>query len=188
MKKLLRIKPKPEVFAGMGVVNTSVEEVVVFPVHKKIELKCIFQSCEGFKELELIENNLKKHFGTHFEFNFNLNFSKKDISDEETCVIIESAVKELKRESAFAKAYFSLYEYEIHNNILYFKLESQLGIQKLQANKFDEKLEITISKLISKKIQVKFINGDFSEEVKKVEEKSLAIQEEKLIKQEILVK
>jgi len=183
MKKLLKIKPKPEVFYGMGVRNTKVEEVLVFPLHKKVELKCCFQSCEGFKELEIIEANLKKHFGAYFEFNFNLNFSKKEISEEEIHIIIENSVKELKRESAVAKAYFGIFEHELHSDTVYFKLESKVGIDKLYENKLNEKLECIISGLLSRKMKIKLTNGDFSEFVKEVEAQSLAEQEAKLLEE-----
>lgn len=183
MKKLLRIKPKSDMFASLGVINTYIEEVCIYPLQKKIELKCILKNCDGFKELDIIESNLKKNFGKNFDFKFDLNLETKSVSDEEVCMIIDSAVSEIKKESAMAKAYLSMYDYEINHNNLYFKLESKIGIEKLTENKIDEKLEQIVRNLTSKDLKVKLINGDFSEVIKEIEEQD--IKNEKKIELEL---
>ncbi|NLK63131.1 MAG: PolC-type DNA polymerase III [Fusobacteria bacterium] len=143
MKKFMRIKPKDDLFNYLKISNVCVDEVCVFFNEKEIEMNCILKNCDGFKELEIIENDFKRKLGDDFNLKFNLNYENRDgkLSDCEKKIIVDNIVEEVKKYSVLAKAYLNFYNYDINDSKICFTIPDKIGVEKLLQNNIDKKLE-----------------------------------------------
>ena len=174
--EMIKIKPKADLFKPMGVSETTVEEVVLFPARKKVELKCVIESTNAFRELDIIEEALKKKFGRSMEFNFNVTFRYENIEIDDLKKILDRVIVEIKRECVYSNAYLSIYRYNFNENTVHIELKNEIAVEKLIKNFVDEKIRNKIKKLIKLDLKIELSVGEFEKELRNLEEQSFSIE------------
>ena len=173
--EMIKIKPKSDLFKPMGVLLTTVEEVVLFPARKKVELKCTLSSTDAFKELDIIEEVLKKQFGRTMEFNFNVNFQNEKINLDDMKKIMDRVIFEIKKECVYSNAYLSIYRYNFSGNEVHIELKNDIAVEKLKKNFVDEKIRNKIKKLLNVEIKIELSVGNFEKELRNLEENNFSV-------------
>lgn len=169
-RKEIRIKPQDGIFRKMGIKNVDVTEIIFSERNKKMRFKCNVPSVNELNELDLIYENIKKNFGKELEVDFTVSFSENDIRKEQLVEIVERAIIRLKARNAISKSFLYLYRVTIETESINITLAEQSAIDILKSSQIDEKLENILENFGIYNFKVKFILGDFSQEVSKIEE------------------
>ena len=166
----IRIKPQDGIFRKMGIKNVDVTEIIFYERNKKMRFKCCVPSVNELNELDVIYENIKKNFGKELEVDFNVDFTEKDIRKEQLIEIVERAIIRLKARNAISKSFLYLYRIGIEDENINITLAEQSAIDILKSSQIDEKLETILENFGIYNFKVRFLLGDFSQEVSKIEE------------------
>ena len=178
LRKVIRIKPRKNIFEPLGVKNIDITEIAVHEREKRIELTCVIASPGNLHELDKIEEALHKKFGGDSYFDFGVEFLKTEINKDELKEIIERIIREIKKTNAISRSFLYLYRINIQPGFINIELKNQVAVDTLLGSNIDYKLNTALQKYGVDNFQVKLVTGDFSKELEEIDAGLIKITKE----------
>lgn len=167
MAKEIKIRPDSNIFSGIGLKEIKVQEISYNERHKRLTLQCLVSSMENFKEIDILEEKIKKSFGDKLTFNIKVNLEADEIKKEDLKEIVERAIKKLKEKNAISRSFLYFYRVVIEAETIKIELNDEMAVTTLYNSEIHLKLQNKIKSYGVEGFSVQFEKGDFS---KKLEE------------------
>lgn len=167
----VEIKPQEGFFRKMGLKNVEVNKIIFSERSKYMKFVCSLSSIDNIDELDIIYNEIRKTFPHGLEIDFKITFSNNEITKEQLIKIVEKSINRLKEKNAISKSFLYLYKIKITDNIINIILVEDSAVDILKSSNIDTKLEDILGNFGIYNFKIKFIAGDFSEQLNELEEK-----------------
>lgn len=186
MANRVAINVKEDFFSQIGANNISIKNIIFEKLAKKLKINCIVKNPSFIGETDLISKELEKKLGASFSIEFEVEYENKEISKKELIDIIEKSIEHLKLKNAVSKSFLFLYRIRVENQKIFIELKNDMAIESLYESKINKKLEVILSNYGIHNFIVSFVSGDFSKELKKIEneiENEIFVLNEKIEKE-----
>ncbi|BDU50453.1 PolC-type DNA polymerase III [Haliovirga abyssi] len=178
---LVRIKPNKDTFANLGIKNTEIDEIEIHKSKNRAILKCSVGHCDNLYEIEIIKKALSKKFGDKIEFDFQIDLSQEEFSNEDIIKVLDRIILEVKEKTALGKAYFGICRYRVEEDNIKIELKHNIAKEQIEKSNFSSEIAEKFYNITGIKMKIEFVVGDFSKEIEKLDNKKFIPEQKKEI-------
>ena len=168
-RNIVRMKPKKNLFEGIGAKNVELKEIIIYEKLKKIEILCIIKDPHSLDELDLIKKEMTKKFGDQLELDLGVEFSNSQLTKADIKLVVERLIKELKVTSAPSRSFLHLYRIFIEDHHIDIELKDRVALNNLLSAEVDIKLNTKLGKYGINNLDIRLLVGDFTREVSTID-------------------
>ena len=166
--KYFKLKPSDAGHLKLDIKNFVIEHINLFAVKKEMEIIAKINNYDALNEIEDLREVINKKFDN--EINLKIKFTiDENILDENLDKLIKFIIENYKSESKRHQFLFSMYEVHSHEKNIFVKLPKDRVLEQIKEMKVDEEIRRKIFNVTNKKFVVKFIDGNFEDEMKKID-------------------
>jgi DNA polymerase-3 subunit alpha (Gram-positive type) len=166
--KYFKLKPSDAAHLKLDIKNFVIEHINLFAIKKEMEIIAKINNYDALNEIEDLREVINKKFDN--EINLKIKFTiDENILDENLDKLIKFIIENYKTESKRHQFLFSMYEVHSHEKNIFVKLPTDRVLEQIKEMKVDEEIRRKIFNVTNKKFIVKFIDGNFEDEMKKID-------------------
>ena len=166
--KYFKLKPSDAAHLKLDIKNFVIEHINLFAIKKEMEIIAKINNYDALNEIEDLREVINKKFDN--EINLKIKFTiDENILDENLDKLIKFIIENYKSESKRHQFLFSMYEVHSHEKNIFVKLPTDRVLEQIKEMKVDEEIRRKIFNVTNKKFVVKFIDGNFEDEMKKID-------------------
>ena len=166
--RYFKLKPSDAAHLKLDIKNFVIEHINLFAVKKEMEIISRINNYDALNEIDELRKVINKKFDN--EINLKIKFTiDEGILDENLDKLIIFIIENYKNESTRHQYLFSMYEVHTYEKNIFVKLPTDKLLGQIKEMKVDEEIRTKIFNVTNKKFNIKFIDGNFEDEMRKIE-------------------